>query len=53
MDELLIEKIVIYSIVLIFCLIIVYIYLRKQRSESSIVEQKITQAKADGLYEPV
>lgn len=53
MEELLLEKVVIYSIVLIFCLIIVYIYLRKQRRESSIVEQKITQAKADGLYEPV
>ncbi|HQO50657.1 MAG TPA: NAD(P)-binding domain-containing protein [Bacteroidales bacterium] len=53
MDELLIEKIVIYSVVLLFCLIVVYIYLRKQRRESSIVEQKITQAKADGLYEPV
>ena len=53
MDELLLEKVVIYSVVFIFCLIIVYIYLRKQRSESSIVEQKITQAKAEGLYEPV
>ena len=53
MDELLIEKIGIYAIVLLFCLVVVLIYLRKQRRETSRVEEKIAQAKEDGLYEPV
>lgn len=53
MDALLIEKVGIYSVVLLFCLFVVYIYLRKQRRESSVVEEKIAQAKANGLYEPV
>lgn len=53
MDELLLEKIITYSIVLFFCFVVVYIYLRKQRRESKIVEEKIKQAKMDGLYEPV
>ncbi|PKP53560.1 MAG: 4Fe-4S ferredoxin [Bacteroidetes bacterium HGW-Bacteroidetes-1] len=53
MDELLLEKIITYSIVLFFCFAVVYIYLRKQRRENKIVEEKIKQAKMDGLYEPV
>lgn len=53
MDEILFEKIATYTIVLLFCLLVIYIYLRKQRRESTIVEKKIAQAKADGLYEPV
>jgi thioredoxin reductase (NADPH) len=51
--ELLIEKIGIYSLVILFCLIIVFIYLRKQSRESKTVEEKIAKAKLDGLYEPV
>lgn len=53
MDELMLEKVVTYSVAILFCAVIVYIYLRKQRRESKIVEAKIAQAKIDGLYEPV
>jgi thioredoxin reductase (NADPH) len=51
--ELLFEKIATYSVVIIFCLIVVIIYLRKQKRESKRVEEKIVQAKLDGMYEPV
>ena len=53
MEETLIEQIVIYSTVILFCLIIVFIYLRKQRKESKKVEAKIIIAKQEGLYEPI
>jgi len=53
MDELFLEKVIVYAAVLLFCLIVVFIYLRKQKKESKVVEQKIAQAKLDGLYEPV
>lgn len=51
--ELLIEKVGIYSLVILFCLIIVIIYLRKQKRDSAKVEEKIAKAKLDGMYEPV
>lgn len=47
------EEIGIYSLVILFCLIIVFIYLRKQKRESKTVEKKIAKAKQDGMYEPV
>ncbi len=47
--EVLIENILVYGGVLIFCLVIVYIYLRKQRRESKVVEEKIEKAKLNGL----
>ena len=53
MDEMLLENIVIYSVVILFCLFIVFIYLRKQKKDSKKVEDKIALAKAEGLYEPV
>lgn len=53
MDELFLEKVIVYATVLLFCMIVVFIYLRKQKKESKVVEQKIAQAKLDGLYEPV
>jgi len=53
MDEMLLENIVIYSVVILFCLGIVFIYLRKQKRESKQVEAKIVIAKRDGMYEPV
>lgn len=53
MDEMLLEKVVIYSVVILFCLIIVFIYLRKQKRESKEVEAKIVKAKEEGMYEPV
>lgn len=51
--EVLIENILVYGGVLIFCLVIVYIYLRKQKRESKVVEEKIEKAKLNGLFEPV
>ena len=51
--EILIEKIVVYSVVFVFCLLVVFLYLRNQRKKSRKVEKKIEKAKAEGLYEPV
>ncbi|MFA9389574.1 MAG: NAD(P)-binding domain-containing protein [Prolixibacteraceae bacterium] len=51
--EIIIEKVLTYGLVVLFLVAIVYIYLRKQKRESNIVEQKIKKAKEDGLYEPV
>lgn len=51
MEQLL--DILFYAVAILFCLIIVYIYMRKQRRDSRKVEAKIAQAKEDGLFEPV
>jgi len=51
--EIWIENILIYGLVFILCLVVVYIYLRKQKRESRVVEAKIEQAKKDGIHEPV
>jgi thioredoxin reductase (NADPH) len=48
-----IENILVYSLVIILCIAIVAIYLRKKRRESKIVEEKIRKAKEAGLHEPV
>ncbi len=51
--QLLFENIAVYAVVILFCVLIVFIYLRKQRRESNQVEEKIAKAKMEGLYEPV
>jgi len=51
--EILIENILIYSLAAIMSVVIVIIYLRKKNKASKIVEEKIRQAKAAGLHEPV
>ena len=51
--EVLVENIVIYSLVILFCIVVVVIYIRKQRRESRQVEAKIEKAKRDGWFEPV
>jgi thioredoxin reductase (NADPH) len=51
--ELLIENILVYSLVFIFCLLVVFFYLHSQRKRSKKVEIKIEKAKKEGLYEPV
>lgn len=43
----------VYTFVVLLCIIVVAIYLRKQRKESRIVSAKIIKAKEEGLYEPV
>jgi thioredoxin reductase (NADPH) len=53
MEEILVEKVIIYSLAILLCLIVVFIYLRKQKRESKKVEDKIVIAKRDGMYEPV
>ena len=51
--ETLLENILVYGIVIILCVIVVAIYLRKQARESREVEEKIKKAKEHGLHEPV
>ncbi len=51
--EIIIENIIIYSLVIIFCLIVVFFYLWRQKRKSAIVGEKIKIAKENGLYEPV
>ena len=51
--EILIEKLITYGLVAIFLITVVIIYLRKQKRESRIVEEKIALAKEEGLHEPV
>ncbi len=51
--ELLFENLATYSVAILLCLVVVFIYLRKQKRESEQVEEKIAKAKQDGMYEPV
>ena len=51
--ELLIEKILVYSLAIVLCGVIVAIYLRMKSRESKIVEEKVRKAKEAGLHEPV
>jgi thioredoxin reductase (NADPH) len=51
--ELLIENILIYSLAAILSVVVVIIYLRKKSKASKIVEEKIKQAKEEGLHEPI
>ncbi len=47
------EKIIIYSLVFIFCIITLYLYLKKLKAGSAEVGIKINKAKEEGLHEPV
>ena len=47
------EQFIIYSVVFLFCGIILYVYLRKLKKDSQVVEAKVIKAKEDGLFEPV
>lgn len=51
--ETLLENILIYSTVFILCLTVIWLYLRRQVRNSKLVEEKILQAKQDGVHEPV
>lgn len=51
--EIILENILVYGGVLAFCILIIFIYLRKQKKESKAVEEKIEKAKLNGLFEPV
>ena len=49
----LLEQIIIYSVIFLFCAAIVFIYLKKLKKASQEVEAKIEKAKVEGLFEPV
>lgn len=51
--ELLLENIIIYSLTALFCLAVVFIYLRSQLKKTRQVIEKIEKAKLEGLHEPV
>ena len=49
----LLEQILTYFGFFLFCAIILFIYMRKLKKTSRVVEAKIEKAKEEGLYEPV
>jgi thioredoxin reductase (NADPH) len=51
--EQVIENIAVYGGTLIVCFAVILLYLRRQKRNSRIVEEKISKAKQEGLYEPV
>ncbi|HEX6890741.1 MAG TPA: NAD(P)-binding domain-containing protein [Chryseolinea sp.] len=51
--EVLIEQIIIYGAVALMCAVIIYFYLKKDKEKSSKTRQKVSIAKAEGLFEPV
>jgi thioredoxin reductase/Pyruvate/2-oxoacid:ferredoxin oxidoreductase delta subunit len=51
--EVLLENIIIYATVFLICLLAIFFYIKKQKRNSNIVDEKIRIAKEDGLYEPV
>jgi thioredoxin reductase (NADPH) len=51
--DVLVEKILTYSVVAVFLIGIFIIYLLKQKRENRIVEEKIAVAIEDGMHEPV
>ena len=53
MGEVLIEQILIYGTVIMLCAITVFFYMKKKKVNSVIIEQKVTLAKEEGLFEPV
>jgi thioredoxin reductase/NAD-dependent dihydropyrimidine dehydrogenase PreA subunit len=53
MGEVLIEQVLIYGTTALLIVVVLFIYVRNQRRDSNKVEEKITQAKEDGLHEPI
>lgn len=51
--EQLLENALIYILAAILCISVVWIYMRKKRRESRIVESKIKKAREEGLHEPI
>lgn len=51
--EVFLEKIIIYSAAGLILILIFYLYIRKLRRQSRIVEEKIKIAREEGLHEPV
>lgn len=51
--DIFLEKLIIYSMVAMFIVAIILIYINKMKRESGIVEAKIAIAREEGLHEPV
>ena len=51
--EVLLEQILVYGGVILFCVFIVYYYLRKGKKISKETQRKVEVAKEEGLFEPV
>ena len=51
--EVLIEQIVIYGTVFLFCGLVIFFYLRKHKKKSIETVKKVEIAKEEGLFEPV
>jgi thioredoxin reductase/ferredoxin len=51
--EQLLESIIIYGSAALLCGIVVFIYLRKKKKESRLVDSKIEKAREEGLNEPI
>lgn len=49
----LLEEIIIYGVVFLFCLLVIWFYLSKQKKASRVVEAKIEKAVQDGTFEPI
>ncbi len=52
-SDLFLEKFIIYFSALLFCFVVIFIYIRKQTKQSRKFEAKIQKAKEEGLFEPV
>ncbi|MCP4978780.1 MAG: NAD(P)-binding domain-containing protein [Maribacter sp.] len=53
MEEVLLEKILVYGTVLILCMITVFFYLRRKNKKTVETVKKVAIAKEEGLFEPV
>jgi len=51
--EVLIEQVIVYGGVALLCVVIVYYYLRSNKSKSTATQHKVSVARSEGLYEPV
>jgi len=51
--EILFEQIATYGTAALLCVVVIYLYLRKEKKKSIQTREKVTIAKAEGLFEPV
>jgi len=53
MSDLVLEKIIVYGTVFLFCVVIVFLYLRRKNKATRQTMAKVAIAKEEGLHEPV
>ena len=53
MDEVLLEQIIVYSVVLVLCAFTVFFYLKRKSKKSLETIKKVAIAKEEGLFEPI